>query len=307
MILQQPEFRDTGDTFRVRVIWVAFALSMLFHAAMMWRWPVSQPPDKQAAPTDQRGRMQARLAPARSPDAARPRASLPQAVPAPPTLTEPPAQARARKPEPKPAPPPVVALNRPAPAPATRLPEPAPPTPPALPTPPAPIVPFPAPPASAPGGDFASMLEARRRARGESALATSDSSQPSPVVTDHTRSDRVIAANLGTLRAPTLGENANNSGGIFQIRRLGLAEAEFAFFGWNKEMGRRTPQMIEVRKGDHGDIRIAVVRRMISIIREHEKGDFVWESRRLGRTLTLSARASDNAGLEEFLLHEFFG
>ena len=92
-----------------------------------------------------------------------------------------------------------------------------------------------------------------------------------------------------------------------QIRRLGFAEAEFAFFGWNKAMGRRTPQMIEVRRGDNSDIRIAVVRRMIAIIREHEKGDFQWDSRRLGRSLTLSAHPKDSAGLEEFLLQEFFG
>ena len=114
-------------------------------------------------------------------------------------------------------------------------------------------------------------------------------------------------ANLGVLRAPALGESPNNSGGVFQIRRLGIAEAEFLFFGWNRDMGRRTPQLIEVRKGGNGDIRIAVVRRMIVIIREHEQGDFQWQSRRLGRSLSLSARARDNAGLEEFLLLEFFG
>ena len=64
--------------------------------------------------------------------------------------------------------------------------------------------------------------------------------------------------------------------------------------------------MIEVRRGDNATIELAVVRRMISIIREHESGDFVWKSQRLGRELTLSARVSDNAGLEEVLLREFF-
>ena len=43
---------------------------------------------------------------------------------------------------------------------------------------------------------------------------------------------------------------------------------------------------------------------MIVIIREHEKRNS-WESR-LGRNVTLSARLSDNAGLEEFMMHEFF-
>ena len=45
---------------------------------------------------------------------------------------------------------------------------------------------------------------------------------------------------------------------------------------------------------------------LTEVIREHEKEEFVWESRRLGRNVTLSARLSDNSGLEEFMMHEFF-
>ena len=45
---------------------------------------------------------------------------------------------------------------------------------------------------------------------------------------------------------------------------------------------------------------------MIAIVREYEKEDFSWQSARLGRVVTVSARAADNAGLEEFLMREFF-
>jgi hypothetical protein len=45
---------------------------------------------------------------------------------------------------------------------------------------------------------------------------------------------------------------------------------------------------------------------MIAIIREYEQEDFTWRSVRLGREVTLSARAVDNAGLEDFLMREFF-
>jgi hypothetical protein len=45
---------------------------------------------------------------------------------------------------------------------------------------------------------------------------------------------------------------------------------------------------------------------MISIIRDYEQEDFLWESHRLRRSLMLSARARDNAGLEEFMMREFF-
>ena len=78
------------------------------------------------------------------------------------------------------------------------------------------------------------------------------------------------------------------------------------FFGWNKDIRRNSVQTVEVRKGNNSDIRIAVVRRMIALIRENERGDFTWESRRLGRVISLSARPADNSGLEDFLMQEFF-
>ena len=36
-------------------------------------------------------------------------------------------------------------------------------------------------------------------------------------------------------------------------------------------------------------------------------GNFNWDSHRLGRVVILSARIDDNAGLETFLMREFFG
>jgi hypothetical protein len=45
---------------------------------------------------------------------------------------------------------------------------------------------------------------------------------------------------------------------------------------------------------------------MIAIIREQESEDFIWESKRLGRNVLLSARARDTRGLEDFLMREFF-
>ena len=65
-------------------------------------------------------------------------------------------------------------------------------------------------------------------------------------------------------------------------------------------------QIIEVRKGNNPDIRIAVVRKIIEIIRAHEPGDFVWVSRRNTRGVALSARLADNAALEDYMMREFF-
>lgn len=123
---------------------------------------------------------------------------------------------------------------------------------------------------------------------------------------DTARRNRIVAANLGLSNTPTSGGDRRNSGGLFQVERLGYNDAEFMFNGWSNDIGRKAQQRIEVRKGEHSDIRFAVIRRMIAIIREHESADFIWVSPRLGRELTLSARASDNRELEAFLLKEFF-
>ena len=85
-----------------------------------------------------------------------------------------------------------------------------------------------------------------------------------------------------------------------------MFDAEFLFFGWNKDVNRRMSQVVEVKLGNNGDIRIAIVRRMIALIREHEKENFSWQSQRLGRVVTLSARLADTSGLEEFFMREFF-
>jgi hypothetical protein len=95
----------------------------------------------------------------------------------------------------------------------------------------------------------------------------------------------------------------SKGGGIFEIKRMDYDDAAFLFFGWNKDMGRRTPQLIEVRKGNNADMQIAVVRKMISIIREYSKEDFTWRSH--DRDILLSARLADNAALESFLMHDF--
>ncbi len=123
---------------------------------------------------------------------------------------------------------------------------------------------------------------------------------------DNERRNRVVAANLASINAPTFGQDARIGGGIFQIKRLGYDDGEFYFNGWSKDIGRKARQVIEVRRGDNSDIRIAMIRRMIAIIREQQPGDFVWISQRLGREIVLSARPGDNAGLEEFMMREFF-
>lgn len=95
--------------------------------------------------------------------------------------------------------------------------------------------------------------------------------------------------------------------GIFEITSLGKRNATFAFRGWTNDYLGSRREFYEVEASGGQDIRLIMIRRMIALIREHYDGDFNWESHRLGRSLVLSARPEDGAGLEDFLMMEFFG
>lgn len=278
--------RYRRDRVTIPVIWVAFALSVVVHIVVLWQWmPQISRPASDLPEREKSGPLIVQLAPL---PAARP-ASPP--APALPLQQQPPApQRRLQKPAAPPRPPPVIALPKTAP----QRPDPPPEAP--------------AVSRAPPPGDLASYVEARRRARGESppAPAPAASAPGTGTEDERERANRLAAANLGLDRAPAFGSQPRRGGGVFDIRRIGYDYAEFVFYGWNKDIQRNTAQVIEVRQGANPNIRIAIVRRMIAIIREHEQGDFTWESPRLGRNLTLSARARDTAGLEDFLMREFF-
>ena len=149
------------------------------------------------------------------------------------------------------------------------------------------------------------FVDARRRAR--NAPAPDPAIPPPAQLSENQRASRAAAANLASGNPQVFGYDPSKSGGVFTIERMGYDYAEFTFTGWNSNARRHTKQLIEVRKGTNADIRIAIVRRMIAIIREYEPEEFSWDSQRLGRSLTLSSRPRDNAGLEEFMMLEFFG
>ena len=273
-------FRSRHDGVVIPRIWVALALSVCVHVAMLWTSPPKLKPPELG--DDPNGPMQLTLrlnppGPMVMPEAPKRAQAAPRlAVPAPAPAPQPKAAPRPQ------AAPPVIATRKPAPDTEKQ----------SATAPPAPVAP-------APAGDLSSYIEARRRARGEPAPAT-------PGDDAEGRSNRIIAGNLGSPRERSFGYDPRQGGGMFRIERLGSDYAEFNFYGCSNDIGRNTKQLIVVRKGENSDIRVAVVRKMIAIIRETAQEDFVWVSSRLGRSLTLSARAKDNAGLEEFMMREFF-
>ena len=264
------------DRIAIPTVWVALALSLGLHALLLWGWlprPVLRPfdgPDK-GMPS---GSLALRLAPPRV--APQPEAPVPPATP---DVRAKPAPRRPKPAPPAPPSPPVMAIEQPGkPAVAAKPP---------------------------PAQDFAALVDARRRAR-ESAAQPSPPPVPQATETEQARHNRIVAETLGLTRRPSFGTDRRHGGGIFQIERMGYDSAEFHFFGWNSTIQRESRQVIEVRRGTNPSMELAVVRRMIAVIREQADGDFLWESNRLGRDVTLSARAADNAGLEDFLLREFF-
>ncbi len=99
----------------------------------------------------------------------------------------------------------------------------------------------------------------------------------------------------------------NGTNGIFEITSLSNNSATFTFLGWVGDFSASHRQYFEVEASRGEDVRRVMIRRMISLIREHYQGDFNWESHRMARTIVLSARQEDSAGLEDFLMLEFFG
>ena len=167
----------------------------------------------------------------------------------------------------------------------------------------APSVPIPAPvttPASPQPTDMMSYVNAARErrllAQGYTAreIAEANASEHGP------SAEEIRDANIK--RNLNVGTN-----GIFQIMSKTSRNAMFSFRGWTTDSSNSRREVIEVDAGPDGDIDRAVVRKMIELIRRYYKGDFNWESQRLDRVIVLSARIEDNAGLEDFLIQEFFG
>ena len=283
------------DVVAIPLVWVTLLLSLLFHATMLWFWLPRLPHRSvgDAEPGKAQPVLVARLAPSATPTTAPSPPPSPPRPAAVPTRTAPASAATVRQLPTRPRAPSVVA---PAVLPASPLSPPAAP-PVAAPTPPRPPL----------ETDLASYIEARRRERGDPTTAAQGIAPATPPTeTDTERRNRIVAANLAPSQQPTFGYDPKSGGGVFQLKRLGYEDAEFYFTGWNKDIGRRARQLIEVRRGSDTDIRNAIVRKIIAIIREEVQDEFSWMSERMGRPVVMSARPGDNAALEEFLMQEFF-
>ena len=127
--------------------------------------------------------------------------------------------------------------------------------------------------------------------------------------------DKEYAAANAQVREPSEDEirmakvmrNMNpGTNGIFQIVSVESRTAAFTFRGWTTSSSNARREYIQVDIGTNSTIELAIVRKMIELIRRYYTGNFNWESQRLDRVIVLSARPEDNEGLEGFMLKEFF-
>ncbi len=168
--------------------------------------------------------------------------------------------------------------------------------------PPVPPVPVPTDPAAPPS--MLAMVEAARARRRAAAESLHEQSGSQPSAQSPSSGDAATDSLTRNLQSLT---GRGGTSGVFQILHKGHRSGQFAFRGWTTGARGNWKEVIDVDAGPQGDIELAMVRKMIELIRQHYQGNFNWESYRLGRVIVLSARVEDTAGLEAFLVHEFFG
>lgn len=276
---------------------VALLVSLLLHALLLFFAPNLMPltPPARAPQQDLVVRLHTIEQPAPEPEVRPPPPPEPVARPRPQPEPKP-------KPERKPEPgtPPVIATEQAKPE-QLPAPQPEPPPEPEEEAAPEPAPQPSAPPTEAAPTDMMSYVNAARARRqsthDEIARLNAEAVARERGPTAEERRDAIIKRNLQT-------EGTN---GVFQILGMDDRRARFSFRGWTDDYRSARRQIIDVVADPGEDIERAVVRSMISLIREYYKGDFNWDSHRLGRVVILSARLEDNAGLEDFLIEEFFG
>ncbi|MFC5512943.1 hypothetical protein ACFPOU_17720 [Massilia jejuensis] len=147
--------------------------------------------------------------------------------------------------------------------------------------------------------DMAAYLAKRRQARGATDPSTSTEES------EAARGTRNALANIAAINKRGQ-DDANESGGVFSISNKTFHSMDLKFRGWNPNFKRRWLTSVTVEQGNEPDVETAVVKKMIELIRREKTGDFEWESHRLGKVITMSARPKDTAELQAFLMKEMF-
>ncbi len=146
--------------------------------------------------------------------------------------------------------------------------------------------------------DMAAYIEKRRQARGARSEQPAEESEAQ-------RGTRNALANIAAINGRG-GQDPNETGGVFSVTNKTFSHADVKFRGWNPNFKRRWLTSASVDRGNEPDIETAIVKKMIELIRKEKNGDFEWDSHRLNKVVTLSARPQDTQELMNFLYKEMF-
>jgi len=151
-----------------------------------------------------------------------------------------------------------------------------------------------------PEQDMSEMIAKRRAAR------EAQNPQPQPAPPAESEADRAKRIAMANIARANNAATADETGGLFDIRKVSFNSATIKFRGFNSNFKRNWLKQVNVERGAEQDIETATIKEMIKIIRSEKDGDFSYESHRLGRVVTLSARKEDDKQLFEFLMREVF-
>lgn len=284
-----PERKEKVFTLKVNrnILWT-FIISILLHLSLLWIFAPKLfsmgAPQKDAPP------LQISLGPPQEKKTATSEQVLPDLRPLPKAPAEPAIPKKVKKNIPKKRPMEVVKKS------ATKIPKPKKinkelPKPPVKTSSPEPL----------PGEDMQAYIKRQKEAKlAKKGLSKEDIEEV--IASNNPQSD-------GDKRDAKIRENLNLDGtnGIFSIRYLGDRTAKFSFKGWKNNINTARLEIIDVKATGGVDIKLAVIKKMIVIIRREYDGDFKWDSQRLHRIIDLSARLEDTEELEGFMMLEFFG
>jgi len=150
--------------------------------------------------------------------------------------------------------------------------------------------------------DMMARVNARRAAREAAENEAAQENAAAAAASGGPSLSEKIAANINRAKRST----TDGTGGVFEVKYpLGVREASFKFNGWNPARDN-WHESYTVDAGEGGNVKLAIVKKVIEVIRKYKTGDFEFESHRLGRAVPMSARPADNDRLEAFLMQELF-
>ena len=149
----------------------------------------------------------------------------------------------------------------------------------------------------APAEDMSARIAARQAARAQERAQNGEE-------TEEDRGNRLARANIAAANGKSREKEGEPIG--VTANTVSFNSAYLEFRGWDEVKKRRVLERVDVDLGQHRDIEMACVKKMVQLLRQGGASERKWTSSRLNKELTLSVRPEDTQQLESFLYLELF-